>query len=366
MVNPRGPQKIEEERAPPQAGRWESGEAIFGDSLAENLSNPRGPQKIEDFLGRGEKGAQSAMKLSQLRYFCEACRVNNITQAAKNLYVSQSAVSVQIKELEEEFDVRLFVRDNNRLQLTEARQKLWKHAQQILRQADQVSLEMAELKNRSGRLRVNLTPSCIPCILPLLGETFRQLRDKYPNVELQIQEEPAGGAAAQLLLEGRADLALMSMAKEPPRQLESETLYSSALLACVSRRHPLAFGQTVGWRQLAQYPLALTASTRAVLESLRKEGLLKQYGLELDYRFVFSQPSALEQLVEKDFGVGVAAHGIFMPKSDRVKLLPLEPPIPFHLGVFWSKKATLSDQACFLLQLICAPSFHRQVRQIYG
>ena len=205
------------------------------------------------------------MKLSQLRYFCEACRVNNITQAAKNLYVSQSAVSVQIKELEEEFDVRLFVRDNNRLQLTEARQKLWKHAQQILRQADQVSLEMAELKNRSGRLRVNLTPSCIPCILPLLGETFRQLRDKYPNVELQIQEEPAGGAAAQLLLEGRADLALMSMAKEPPRQLESETLYSSALLACVSRRHPLAFGQTVGWRQLAQYPLALTASTRAVL-----------------------------------------------------------------------------------------------------
>ena len=181
------------------------------------------------------------MKLSQLRYFCEACRVNNITQAAKNLYVSQSAVSVQIKELEEEFDVRLFVRDNNRLQLTEAGQKLWKHAQQILRQADQVSLEMAELKNRSGRLRVNLTPSCIPCILPLLGETFRQLRDKYPNVELQIQEEPAGGAAAQLLLEGRADLALMSMAKEPPRQLESETLYSSALLACVSRRHPLAF-----------------------------------------------------------------------------------------------------------------------------
>lgn len=71
------------------------------------------------------------MKLSQLRYFCEACRVNNITQAAKNLYVSQSAVSVQIKELEEEFDVRLFVRDNNRLQLTEAGQKLWKHAQQI-------------------------------------------------------------------------------------------------------------------------------------------------------------------------------------------------------------------------------------------
>ena len=39
MVNPRGPQKIEEERAPPQAGRWESGEAIFGDSLAENPSN---------------------------------------------------------------------------------------------------------------------------------------------------------------------------------------------------------------------------------------------------------------------------------------------------------------------------------------
>ena len=88
MVNPRGPQKIEEERAPPQAGRRESGEAIFGDSLAENPSNSRGPQKIEDFLGRGEKGAQSAMKLSQLRYFCEACRVNNITQAAKNLYVS--------------------------------------------------------------------------------------------------------------------------------------------------------------------------------------------------------------------------------------------------------------------------------------
>ena len=59
------------------------------------------------------------MKLSQLEYFIATVKYNSITKASKSLYVSQPAVSLAIKELEEEFNTSFFVRHNNQLKLTE-------------------------------------------------------------------------------------------------------------------------------------------------------------------------------------------------------------------------------------------------------
>ncbi|MFR3347575.1 MAG: LysR family transcriptional regulator, partial [Christensenellales bacterium] len=59
------------------------------------------------------------MKISQLRYFMTVCRYNNITKAAEELYVSQPAISSSIKDLETEFGVKLFYRQNNKLLLTD-------------------------------------------------------------------------------------------------------------------------------------------------------------------------------------------------------------------------------------------------------
>ena len=80
-----------------------------------------------------QKAGGTFMKITQLEYFCATCRHHSITQAARELYVTQPAISSAIRELEKEFSINLFVRSKNHVTLTKEGELFYQKAQDMLR-----------------------------------------------------------------------------------------------------------------------------------------------------------------------------------------------------------------------------------------
>ncbi len=123
------------------------------------------------------------MELKQMKYFKEVVDAGSISEAARILHMSQPPLSMSMKKLEEELDVKLFVRGSRRIQLTEAGALYYKRVNRILEMTDNTVLEVA----RSGKYRtfsLGLTPSTIPVASPALGDFV----DKYEDVHFQIYD----------------------------------------------------------------------------------------------------------------------------------------------------------------------------------
>lgn len=107
------------------------------------------------------------MKLHQLRYFQEVCRQQSITKAAENLHISQPAVSAAIRELEEEFDLKLFKRSHKKLALTTEGSYFLLEVEELLEKAKQISDDMTRLQKKNTCIRIGLPPMIealeVPC-----------------------------------------------------------------------------------------------------------------------------------------------------------------------------------------------------------
>lgn len=91
------------------------------------------------------------MKITQLEYFCATCRHHSITQAARELYVTQPAISSAIRELEKEFSINLFVRSKNHVTLTKEGELFYQKAQDMLRYIKESSRNSTILADRLRR-----------------------------------------------------------------------------------------------------------------------------------------------------------------------------------------------------------------------
>lgn len=97
------------------------------------------------------------MKLHQLRYFQEVCRQHSITKAAEELHISQPAVSAAIRELEEEFGLRLFKRSHKKLILTTEGSYFSLEVEELLQKAKQIADDMTRLQKKNNSI------TGIPC-----------------------------------------------------------------------------------------------------------------------------------------------------------------------------------------------------------
>ena len=123
------------------------------------------------------------MELRQLRYFLKVAELLNFSEASKVLYVTQSTLSQQIKQLETELNTTLFERNSHEVTLTEAGQKLVEYAQKVVIDADICQQKMTDLKDLlTGELNIGVTFT----FSPLLTETVLKFMEHYPEVRLNI------------------------------------------------------------------------------------------------------------------------------------------------------------------------------------
>ena len=147
------------------------------------------------------------MTLNQLKYFCETCRCHSITAAANQLFVTQPAISLAIRELEAEFGITLFTRFNNRLTLTEDGALFYKKADYILQYCKDMQFELNGSRIQQNPIHVGIPPVLSSFFFPGLIDAYRS---KYPDALVSL-EEYGSVRACDLVLEDKLDLALVIM-----------------------------------------------------------------------------------------------------------------------------------------------------------
>lgn len=145
------------------------------------------------------------MNIQQMQYYAEVCRHENVTRAADALHMSQSTLSLSMKNIEEETGLNLFRHVGRNIQLTEDGHALLHEVEAMLKQFKRFEGSVREIAHRHNRLQIALPSQIATVILPLLLGEFRTL---HPEIELEITE-PAGGEALDMVEREEIDLAFV-------------------------------------------------------------------------------------------------------------------------------------------------------------
>lgn len=175
------------------------------------------------------------MELRHLRSFAVLAEERHFGRAAERLHLAQPALSQQIKQLERELGVDLFVRTTRRVDLTEAGVHLVGHARDVLAGVDRARDDLAALSSgHAGRVSVGFVGTATYDVLPRVAQ---EVRRSLPGVELELRGELLSPQLAAGLADRTYDLALLRPG-EPG--LEVRTLRTERLVAVLPAGHPLA------------------------------------------------------------------------------------------------------------------------------
>lgn len=244
------------------------------------------------------------MELRLLRTFKAVAESGSFTQAASRIHLTQAAVSVHMRQLEEEIGAPLFLRVNKKLYLTEAGRALLGHAETIIRAHDEAKADLAAIGGPSrGRLRLGVASTAITA--HPLPEILSEIKRKYALLDLSV----VGGTSEKIIeqiLAGAVDAGLVSLPVEASDVL-TETLRSDRLAAAMSPQHKLARARVVTAAELSSEPLILGekgGNTRRLIDLFFEKN-------KLDPKIVMElqRTEAIIKMVELGFGVTILPRG---------------------------------------------------------
>jgi LysR family carnitine catabolism transcriptional activator len=217
---------------------------------------------------------QMTAELRHIAAFLAVARLSSFTRAAAVLRVSQPALTVQIKQLEEAFGVRLFDRDNRSVALTPAGRELVAPLERIMHDFETVAGHARDL---AGHRRGLVTLAALPSIAAgLLPRAIRALSDRHDGIVVRVRDVTAG-KIVDLVKSGEVDFGIGSVIRPDP-DLTSQPLLSDRLCAFAPATHPIARKKRhITLRELSGYPLILTShdsSVRQIVERALEQARL--------------------------------------------------------------------------------------------
>jgi DNA-binding transcriptional LysR family regulator len=241
------------------------------------------------------------MNLNHLRVFASVARHGNMTRAARELRVSQPAVSKQLSDLEHDLSTPLVDRLPRGVRLTAAGELLFAHAQRILQAERSAEQELAELQNLGrGKLAVGASTTIGSYLVPSL---FGELRRSHPAVELDLEIANTAGVQ-EAVLEHRLDLGLIEgfVASDA---LDVETLAGDEMVAIAAPSHPALARAPLRASELLELPVLMRehgSGTRDVIEAA-----LAARGVELKPIMSLGSTEALKNAVLHGLGVAIVS-----------------------------------------------------------
>ena len=195
------------------------------------------------------------MELRHLKYFVKIAETLNFSEAAKSLFITQSTLSQQIRQLEQEVNAQLFERNNHNVRLTEAGEELLPYARQTLKASQACLDRIQDLQQMlTGTLNIGVTFS----FSPILTEALFAFIKLYPKVKLNIFYKPMA-ELMNMLEQDEVDFALTFRPAELNKEIESHFLFDNHLAVIVREDHPLAKKESVSIFELEYYDLVLPA-----------------------------------------------------------------------------------------------------------
>lgn len=278
------------------------------------------------------------MDLLQLHYFRTVARLEHMTQAAQELYISQSSLSKTIAHLEHDLGVSLFYRQGRQIRLNQYGEAFLWRVEQVFAILDDGQRELADMA--TGKQGQVALASMSVYLLPGLLHAFRE---RNPDINISLSGNPRQETLAQLG-RGEVDLFISSSPIERP-EIEYVSLMMEEILLAVPPDHRLANRKTILLSEVAQESfLALKPGY-----SLREltDTFCQQAGFTPNIVFESEEPVALLHLVKAGLGIACLPALVWksVPEIEVVRIHIEEPRCQREMLLLWSKKRYLSAAA---------------------
>ncbi len=244
------------------------------------------------------------MNFQQLRFVREAVRNNlNLTEVAAVLYTSQSGVSKQIKDLEDELGIELFVRSGKRLTaLTRAGDGAVQIVGRILQETENLRRYASQYAGvDSGRLVIAATHTQARYTLPKVVEEFNRA---YPKVTLELHQGTPRQIAA-MISEGDADIGIASEALDGASGVQAHACFTWSHRVVVPAGHPLLARAPVTLADIAAFPLVTYNEQFTGRKCV--DAAFSHAGLVPDLRLTAMDADVIKTYVRRGLGVGIVA-----------------------------------------------------------
>lgn len=291
-----------------------------------------------------------AFKFRQLQYFVAVAEMGSISGAARQLSVSQSAVTEAVKELESDLGTTLLDRSGRGVALTHRGQLFLRHAGRILGAIADARRSFADEAAPTGELHLGASSLVAGYILADLLARFRRA---YPAVEVAAFEDSAE-YLEHLLVNGELDVAVMVVSRlREAAALQAEILEESAYRLWLPLGHPLAAADAVSLADAAaERQIVLTVDEIQETVDVYWRG----HGLRPAIAFRTRSVEAVRSLVATGAGIAILPDLVYRPWSlegDRIEARPMiEPLPPVRVGVVWRRGSPLADAGARFLDVV--------------
>ncbi|GAB3674001.1 LysR family transcriptional regulator [Salinisphaera aquimarina] len=286
--------------------------------------------------------------IQQLRAFVAVAQAHSLAQASERIHLSQPALSIAIRKLEEAVGGPLFARTKRQLSLTPEGEAFLPVAARLLNDWAEAFGDLNELFSKQrGKVTIAALPTLAAGLLPGLVAT---LRDRYPRINLGLHDA-LGEEVDQMVREGRADMGL-TVPPVASDALAFEALLDDHYVAVCPLGHPLLEQGEVAWAQLAGWPFVgisrLSSSRRDI------DRTVAGVGESLDIICEVSQIATVGRIIAAGAGIGVLPALSFRQISGAgIDHRPLvAPTVARTLGLITRRRYPLSAAATAMQELI--------------
>jgi DNA-binding transcriptional LysR family regulator len=285
--------------------------------------------------------------IRHIRAFLSVARLGSFTKSALELHVSQPALTVQIRQLEEWLGVRLFDRSKRQVALTSAGRYLLPFLMRVLTDLETVMNVGRELVGiKRGTVTAAVLPSVAADILP---STILCFREKHPGVNVHVSDV-ISEQILQLVKQETIDFGISSKL-DPDNELEIEELLSDQLCVFFPEGHALSGHSEVTLQDVVSWPLILTVhgtSIRTIIDrAIEKEKLDINLSCEVNYL------STAIGMVRAGLGISILPASMVRAACEGVHMIPIHTPrLTRRIGIIRKRNRSLSPAATHFIETL--------------
>lgn len=287
--------------------------------------------------------------LKQLRYFVALEENEHFGKAAESCFVSQSAFSVAIKELESQLGAQLVDRTNKNVTITRVGREVANHARHCIRDVEYLTeIARSNQESLTGRLNLGVIPTIAPFVLPSL---MPRLRESYPDLQLYLREDTTQAVYAALM-GGELDVILLALPYKLSN-IETYTLFQDHFLLACHKDTSFLNPENYRFENLPDESVLLLEDGHC----LRDHALsaCKLQNQETVSRFAASSLYTLIEMVDSDIGITylteMAKDSMILKHTD-IKTYSLGSESYREIGLAWRKGSARSEEFQLLGEVI--------------
>ncbi|WP_083189707.1 LysR family transcriptional regulator [Orenia metallireducens] len=239
------------------------------------------------------------INLREIKIFATVCKTNSMSEAARQLYMTQPAVSQTIIDLEEKLQVKLFERMNKRLVLTHAGEILLKYSKRIILIMDEAENTLEDIANlKVGKLRVGASMTIGTYLLPLIIKEFNK---KYPEINLNLVIDNTS-VIEEKILNNDIDIGLVE-GLIGAKDIFFDSFYHDKLFLVCSKDNPLTQKKTIDREDIENQHFISREEGSGTKEIIDK--IMNAYNINYQIKHTLNNIEAIKKSIKNNLGISI-------------------------------------------------------------